>query len=368
MEGSAIVSAPDAYVLILAAFLQTWFASGWQRAGRARPMLANLIGPFVYMTLETLIEGPRFFEQANHLIYLGFGFGVGAIQWALHKGVGEWFRKVLFLAEGLSRGLVLLLMYASLEYRQHPDASTGFFHDPAHQYIGMALFGLGLLIGLLAYFEQRALTVLHDTAQRLRVFSEWSLGRDLTTRALHNDDALSLQSVELCILFVDIRGFTAWSEKHRPREVVAMLNAFYEVVETAVKPVEGIVKVKFTADEALVVCRSPNSTMKLAHALRKQLLPSLAEYQLSAGIGVHWGLTMQGLLGSESVKLFDVIGDTVNVAKRLCDVAEPGEILVSEACYLAAAQNTESPHQIPAGQYKTVTVKGKAQPLSVFAL
>jgi class 3 adenylate cyclase len=96
-----------------------------------------------------------------------------------------------------------------------------------------------------------------------------------------------------------------------------------------------------------------------AHALRGALGPQLAAFGLSAGFGIHAGPVIEGLLGSASVKAFDVLGDTVNVAKRLCDAAAGGEILASEATPAVGAG--EAP-------IRELRVKGKSAPLRVRVL
>jgi class 3 adenylate cyclase len=362
-EGREIFTAPDAYVLVFAALAQAWISSGWQRKGISRPMLSNLLGPVVYLVLETLIEGTGFFEQPNHLIYLAFGIGVGAIRWALVRATAEKIRLALLLAEGLSRGVILLLMYAALEARPETGkVPKAFWVDESHQYIALALIALGLLIGLFAYFEQRTLAILRETADRLRLFSEWSFGRDLTSRAVSDADALSLQAIDVSVLFIDLRGFTAWSETRPPREVVDMLNEFYALIDQSLGQSANVIKLKFTADEAMIVIRDPSTAIRMAEELRTRLAGFLEARQLGAGIGLHHGPTVQGLLGGRSIRLFDVIGDTVNVAKRLCDQAAAGEILVSGDCYAAAMAGIEAD---PPPPRRKLALKGKATPLPV---
>jgi class 3 adenylate cyclase len=88
----------------------------------------------------------------------------------------------------------------------------------------------------------------------------------------------------------------------------------------------------------------------------------LAEYGLTAGIGLHSGPTVEGLLGSPDVRLYDVIGDTVNVAKRLCDQALGGEVLLTVDCARGAGMD---PSALPS---RTLSVKGKAEPIEVCSL
>jgi class 3 adenylate cyclase len=160
------------------------------------------------------------------------------------------------------------------------------------------------------------------------------------------------------VVFLDIRGFTAWSERQTPEEVVRMLNAFNEATEAAVAP-HAPIRIKYTADEALLVFAEPAPAVAAARAIREALATHLASFGLAPGFGIHGGPVIEGLLGSASVKAFDVLGDTVNVAKRLCDAAGGGEILVSESIALAEAG---------ASSVRELSVKGKALPLRVRVL
>jgi class 3 adenylate cyclase len=106
----------------------------------------------------------------------------------------------------------------------------------------------------------------------------------------------------------------------------------------------------------LLVFAEPGPALAATLALRVALARHLTPYCLSAGFGVHSGPVVEGMLGSSSVKAFDVLGDTVNVAKRLCDNAGGGEILVSVATPLGS---------LAAGGTRELVLKGKAQPLTV---
>ena len=94
----------------------------------------------------------------------------------------------------------------------------------------------------------------------------------------------------------------------------------------------------------------------------KRTLPALLLAGLAAGIGLHAGPLVEGLLGSMGMKFYDVIGDTVNTAKRIESAATGGEVLVSEAVLrqIAAA--------FACGAARTVSVKGKEAPLKVVPL
>lgn len=170
---------------------------------------------------------------------------------------------------------------------------------------------------------------------------------------------LTLQRRERTILFMDIRGFTSWSETKTPEEVVTMLNTYFDTAERLWEQAEPI-KVKHTGDEILAVFATAKEALQAVFYLQEAIGRLLADYDLAAGIGIHTGQLVEGLIGSESVKAYDIIGDTVNTGKRICDHAAGGEILISQAC-LAKLEGTVAvlePHEI--------TAKGKKQTLQVY--
>jgi class 3 adenylate cyclase len=222
----------------------------------------------------------------------------------------------------------------------------------------VALLTLGLVIGVANATADGYLALLRSTAAQLKHYSELAMGRQVLERAVADESSLAPTRRDRTVVFLDIRGFTAWSERQSPEEVVRMLNAFYGAVESTVAPFWPI-RIKYTADEALVVFAEPAPALAAARALREALVPHLAPFGLSAGFGIHAGAVIEGLLGSESVKAFDVLGDTVNVAKRLCEAAAGGEILVTAETPLVGTAH---------GPVRELQAKGKAQPLRVLAL
>ena len=94
----------------------------------------------------------------------------------------------------------------------------------------------------------------------------------------------------------------------------------------------------------------------------RERLSALAPCGLMAGIGVHSGPVVEGLLGSAGLKGYDVIGDTVNTAKRIEGAAGGGEVLVSDPVRVALDPVTKL------GERREVVAKGKEVPIAVYPL
>lgn len=354
------LKSPDPYTLLVTGFVQAWFLGAWRHEGRPRPFLGNLIGPAFYTVVEGIQEGGRFFTAPHHGAYWAFSVAIGLLQEIRLRSGSARVRAGALLAENVTRAAIIVVMYAIFEAFDQPANLTvaGFLADSSHVFIALALLTLGLVIGVAQVTSEGYLALLRATAAQLKRYSELAMGRRVLERAVEDEASLAPTRRDRTVVFLDIRGFTAWSERQAPEEVVHMLNGFYAATEAAVAP-HGPIRIKYTADEALLVFAAPGPAIAAARAIREALAPHLAPFGLSAGFGIHGGPVIEGLLGSESVKAFDVLGDTVNVAKRLCDGAAGGEILVSG----------ETPFVGVAGApVRELRVKGKARPLLVRVL
>lgn len=229
-----------------------------------------------------------------------------------------------------------------------------FFADRAHDFLAVVLLLLGVLLGFADINLRRSLATVRLLTARLRQYSEWSLGRGILDRAIADERTLHLQRVGRAVFFMDIRGFTAWSEKQAPEAVVGMLNDFYRAAEGALGEMHPI-KLKYTADEVMAVFANAGDAVAAGSRMLAAAQALLAESNLSAGAGVHSGQVVEGILGGEGAKAYDFIGDTVNTAARLCDAAAAGELLVSiDACSAAG---------ITPAEMREVVAKGKRDPL-----
>ncbi|MBF0426525.1 MAG: adenylate/guanylate cyclase domain-containing protein [Magnetococcales bacterium] len=351
---------PDPYVILGACLVQAWFLSGRAFIGRPAPFVGNLLGPLLYTLVEWPLEGTSGFWQApNHVVYWVFALLVGGFQSGGLHLPRPW-GSLSVLLENLVRTNILLVTYALFDaLEQARGLNLSFFlEDKTHIFILLVLLFLGLVVGFANILAQRYLETLQRVSQQLRRYSEWLLGPRLLAGAMAETGQLELTRRDRTILFMDIRGFTAWSEQRGPEEVVAMLNAYFALGAQALAGIDTI-KVKHTADEIMVVLPTPRDGVIAARSLAARIWPRLHDLGLLAGGGLHRGEVVEGLIGSDAVKAYDVIGDTVNTAKRLCDNAPGGVILVSEAVA------GELPAAVASGEAMPIHAKGKSQPLMV---
>lgn len=347
---------PDPYILLLAALSQAaWLARG-QAPTAVWIILGNLVGPAVYALAEGLLEGMTFFSQAQHLAYLVIGFAFAAVQGA--KRAMPALSEPLLLIENIVRAAIPLLLYAVFEVRLG-RAWGAFFGDLAHLYLTIIVLLLGVLLGFADISLRRTQETLRNLASQLHRLSSWGFGAHVVTNALTDAGRLAPQRQERAMLFMDIRDFTRWSDPQPPEAVVDMLDAYYARAEHCLLPHQPI-KIKFAADEVMAVFVDRRAALAAARALQAAIVATLAPYGLTVGIGLHAGPVVEGLLGSKSTKAFDVIGDAVNTAARLCAAAGPGELLVSEDLLRGLDE--------AGGRHRAIKAKGKSESLNIRVL
>ncbi|MGE5098342.1 MAG: adenylate/guanylate cyclase domain-containing protein [Betaproteobacteria bacterium] len=356
-DGFAYFRDPDFYALMLAAVVQARFLAR-DAGGPRRAFVGNLVGPAVYTTIETAIEGSRFFTAPHHIAYWGFGLAIGALQQVRHDAPPR-YRSALLVAENVVRSSILFTMYAIFEVLTAPagkDPVRTFFDDPSHVFIAWSVTLLGVVAGLSALTSGRYLAMLRDVSRQLRVYSEWFFGRPLLEQAMGDPSRLALARRERAIVFMDVRGFTRWSEGQPPEAVVEALNAYYVAAEAAFER-HVPVRFKFNADEVMAVFADAPEAVTAARDLAEAAAKALAPHGLGAGIGVHFGPVVEGVMGAREVKAYDVLGDTVNTAKRIEGAAAAGEILLSDAAAARAG--------LHGAATRSIAAKGKSAPLEV---
>lgn len=145
----------------------------------------------------------------------------------------------------------------------------------------------------------------------------------------------------LAFLFCDIRGFTTLSEKKEPSEVINIVNFYLNLQSNIIKANDGDID-KFIGDEIMASFSEPNATQKaLNSAIEIQLAITKANIQrvknnetiCEVGIGINHGRVVVGNIGSHDRMDFTSVGSVVNIASRLCSIAEAGKIIIEKNSY-----------------------------------
>ncbi len=178
--------------------------------------------------------------------------------------------------------------------------------------------------------------------ERYRGVLDKVVSREIADELLKGDITLGGETRFVVTLFADVRGFTAMTEGMEPQRVIGLLNEVMERAAGAVEAEGGVVD-KFVGDEVMAVFGAPVAYGDDAdRAVRAALRVAAAMEALNAeraargepiagmGIGLNCGPAVAGNMGSTGRLNYTVLGESVNIASRLCDQARPGEILVVE--------------------------------------
>jgi class 3 adenylate cyclase/AmiR/NasT family two-component response regulator len=175
---------------------------------------------------------------------------------------------------------------------------------------------------------------------------------------------------DIVVLFCDLRGFTAFAETAEPEDVMAVLSEYHSSLGPLIHRYEGTLD-RFTGDGMLVVFNDPMPcpdaalrAVRLAVEMREAVAMLAREWlarghEIGFGVGIAQGYATLGRIGFEGRSDYTAIGTVTNLAARLCDVAEDGQILVTRR--IAAA--TES-----AARFETlgeIALKGLVRPVAV---
>lgn len=207
--------------------------------------------------------------------------------------------------------------------------------------------------------------------QRLQAAFGTYVDPTLATKLLEQgDDVFTGERREVTVMFVDIRDFTPFAEANPAEDVVARLNALFEIVVPTVVDAGGHVN-KFLGDGALAVFGAPNDLVDHADAALdaavsiQRLVAKRFDGELRIGIGINTGVVIAGTIGGGSKLEFTLIGDTVNVAARVEQLTKiTGDaILITEQS--VNALTTRPPGLLDRGSH---ALKGKSAATQVFGV
>lgn len=155
------------------------------------------------------------------------------------------------------------------------------------------------------------------------------------------EEVLKSHRVEITVVFIDLRGFTAFAETAEPEEVIEVLQEYQTAMGRVASDHHGFIE-QFSGDAILILLNDPvplpnhaEQAVRMAIAMRDQIEQLKRKwgkraFDLGAGIGVATGYATLGLIGSEKRKDYAAIGAVTNLAARLCSEAKHGQILISE--------------------------------------
>jgi adenylate cyclase len=190
----------------------------------------------------------------------------------------------------------------------------------------------------------------------------------------------AIETARAAVLFADLRGYTRLAE-HLPAErVVSLLEEFFEVLSASVEKHGGAVF--FLAGDGLMAgfgggdAEVASSVMAAGHEMLERFAPIAERWNqelgvdTGIGIGIHMGDVAIGRLGPPGRKAPTLVGDTVNVAARLCSRARAGEVVFSStiATALAASGITTANDDPPYLHLPHVTLRGRTEPLDIWCV
>ena len=209
---------------------------------------------------------------------------------------------------------------------------------------------------------------LADRKRLLRAIAQLSEGGDHDEATPSPTAAFPGERRQVTVLFADIAGYTKLSSELGAEETHALLNHYFEAVDGIVQGYGGSVD-KHMGDNVMAVFGAPiahdNDPLRAVRAAldiheRMAALPSDAGHPLQAHVGIASGQVVASGTGSDAHREYTVTGDSVNLASRLQDKAEPGETLICDALRRAVADGTDC------DSLGDVSIKGLDAPVRVW--
>jgi len=187
------------------------------------------------------------------------------------------------------------------------------------------------------------------------------------------EDPLKSHRRDITVVFLDLRGFTAFAETAEPEEVMAVLREYHAEMGKLILAWEGTLE-RFTGDGMMIFFNDPvpvpdpaERAVRMAAAMRERVAGlavgwKKTGFDLDFGIGISHGYATLGAIGFEGRVDYGAIGTVTNLSARLCAEAKPGQVLLSQRVMTAVEGIAESE---PVGD---VSLKGISRPVKVYNL
>lgn len=277
-------------------------------------------------------------------------------------------------------GLVAALEYAGFSLAVvGPDTVAGDGTGSLPHHLGKACillvsgFAAGFVARRLRKSFVNTLESIEDRNRVLNVFGQ-HVSPAVAEQLLAQKAGVKSEGREVCVMFLDIRDFTAFAEKRTPEEVVGYLNSVFEFMIESVNAHQGIVN-KFLGDGFMAIFGAPlrdddhcRHGIEAGLAILARIEELVAAGKIPAtrvGIGLHAGRAVVGNVGSAMRKEYTVIGDVVNVASRVEALNKQfgSRLLVTEQVREASGMPDEAFLAKPA-----LTVRGRDEPVQIYEL
>jgi adenylate cyclase len=185
------------------------------------------------------------------------------------------------------------------------------------------------------------------------------------------EDPLRSHRRDITVVFLDLRGFTAFAETAEPEEVMGVLREYHAAMGELVLAHEGTLE-RFTGDGMMVFFNDPvpvpnaaERAVRMALAMRDRIGGLAAQwrkrgYPLDFGVGIADGYATIGAIGFEGRWDYGAIGTVTNLASRLCAEAKPGQVLVAQRLLAAVEDLVETE---PVGE---LALRGFQRPVAAY--
>lgn len=284
----------------------------------------------------------------------------------------------LSLFTGLVAGVeyILLSMYI-LQRVKYDAAYSSLYYPGMHISRGLLLMLVGLVTGLVSLQIKKRMKRSRKTMEeKNRIISMFGqhVSPAVVGKLLDQKGELGSEIRYVCMMFLDIRNFTKFSESRKPEEVVNYLNTLFDFMIDCINDNKGIIN-KFLGDGFMAVFGAPFSDgedcrnavnaalaiiTRLGEEIRAGRIPDTG-----VGIGIHAGQAVTGNVGSSQRKEYTIIGDVVNLASRIEQLNKNygSQILVSEEVWNSIEQSAYRTEDLG-----TVDIRGHSGTVHLYKL
>jgi|GEM_PF-1598071 len=321
--------------------------------------LGSVAGVYIHAAAVSSILDGDYIVESDGIISALFVIGIGILMGIAGFGLRPWQAAAVFMALFVGTGAAAIYSFVA----------SGVWVPVAPLYATLVLtYGASLLYGH---------TQAERETRRIRATFRRYVSPEVVDLLLDHPDVAQIDGGrrDVTVLFADVRGFTSYAESTPPEVVVRQLNRRLEVMAESVLLHGGMVD-KFVGDGVMALFGAPlpvedhaeRAVRAALHMLRQIDVERKAgigkREHLAIGVGIHTGEAIVGSIGSPRRKEYTAIGDAVNVAARLQELAPSGSVVAS-AETMAQIKNRLDMHVELLGETQ---IRGRAEPVVLYRL